>query len=112
MDDLPGGDAAQEMGKAMMQQMFQGMRVRFYVMVDGEITETNASYTENSRKTGKKQFVVLMDLNLGELIKNPEKFEKLSAMGQPSDPARMKEVLKDFPEMKIETEETVRVTFQ
>lgn len=111
--DIPGGDAAaEEMGKAMMRQMFDGMRVRFYVMVNGEITDTNASYTENSRKTGKKQFVSLLDLNLGELIKNPEKFEKLSAMGQPSDPAKIKEMLKGFDEMKVELQDKVRVTFK
>jgi hypothetical protein len=110
--EMPGGDAGQEMGKAMMRQMFGGMRVRFYVMVDGEITESNASYKEKGKKSGKEQFVALMDINLGELIKNPEKFEKLTAMGKPDDPAKMMEMLKDFPEMRIETQETVKVTFR
>ncbi len=110
--EMPGGDAADEMGKAMMRQMFDGMRVRFYVMVDGEITESNASFTEKGKRSGKEQFVALMDLNLGELIKNPEKFEKLSAMGRPDAPAKIKEMLKDFPEMRIETQETVKVTFR
>lgn len=108
-DDAPAGMEGMD---AMMKQMFEGMRMRFYVMVDGEIQKSDATYVEANKATGKKQMVALMDINFGELIKDPEKFKKLQTMGPGGDAEAMKLALKDMPGIKAETKEKIEITFK
>ena len=111
-EEVLGADPAGAQMEAMMRQMFDGMRIRFVIMVDGEIEKTNASYVETNKKTGKKQLVSIYDMNLGTLIKDAEKFKKLQDLKDPKDSSAMKNVLKQFPEMKIETEEKLSIKFK
>ncbi len=106
--DMPGMPGAEE----MMKQMFAGFRVWMMVMVEGEISDSNATHVQILKKTGKKCLVTLVDMNLGELMKMDEsKLKGLSAMGPAQDMATAMQMMKDFPGLKIEPQKTVTVTF-
>lgn len=97
---------------AQMKQMFDGFRVRIMVKVDGEIARTNASYVETDTQSKKKQLVTLLDMNIGEIMKDEETFKKLAAMGEIQDMETAAEKLKGIPGLKIETTKRVEVEFQ
>ncbi|MEA3437515.1 MAG: hypothetical protein U9R43_13680 [Thermodesulfobacteriota bacterium] len=97
---------------AQMKQMFDGFRVRIMVKVDGEISRTNASYVEIDTQSKKKQLVTLLDMNIGEIMKDEETFKKLAAMGEIQDMKTAAEKLKGMPGLKIETARRVEVEFQ
>ena len=82
------------------------------IRVDGEITETNASHVKKGSKSGKKCYVTLYDMDVGSLLANPEHMAKLSSLGQGSDIAAAKEVLKGLPGITVETEPTVKISFK
>jgi hypothetical protein len=105
-------DAQADMAAAMMKPMLEGMRIRAYVKVDGEITDSTASYVSNSSQTGKKQMVTLMDMQLGKLVADPEKAKKLTALGEIKDPVKAAEMLKEFPEVRYELKEKISVNFK
>lgn len=105
-----GEMAPEEM--AMMKQMFDGMRVRMLVKVDGEIKKTNASFVSSGGKSGKKSYVTLMDMDFGKLMEDPEAMSKnFMAMGQMQDMGTAMETLKDVPGIKVETAGKVEVEF-
>jgi hypothetical protein len=96
--------------KAMMKQMFDGFRLRMMVkLIDGEISKSNASYQGLDPKSQKKQYITLMDMDLGKIMQDDAQFEKLSKMGQIKSMVEAKEKLKDIQGLKIETEEKVTV---
>jgi len=97
---------------AQMKQMFDGFRVRIMVKVDGEIARTNASYVQIDTQSKKKQLVTLLDMNIGEIMKDEETFKKLAAMGKIQDMETAAEKLKGIPGLKIETTKRVEVEFQ
>ena len=109
-----GSDAIQNPSPeqmAQMKQMFDGFRVRVMVKVHGEITSTNASYVQIDSKSDKKQFVTLLDMNIGEIIQHEELCEKIAAMGQIQDMETASEKLKGISGLKIETAQMVEVDF-
>ncbi|MDP6450203.1 MAG: hypothetical protein QF773_05265, partial [Lentisphaeria bacterium] len=83
-----------------MQQMFDGMRFWIRVRVDGTIVETNSQYV-NKRKTG----VTLMQMDIGEMVKNAELMEKLEGSGNSSSPAAIKKVFGDVGFLRLEDQE-------
>ncbi|MCK5849634.1 MAG: hypothetical protein KAH23_01870 [Kiritimatiellae bacterium] len=97
---------------AMMKQMFDGFRMRIMVKVDGSITKSNASYIEKDSKSGKKQLITLLDMNIGEIMKDEQMFKKLASMGKIQDMHTAKKMLKDIPGLKIETNEQIKVEFK
>ncbi len=88
----------------MMRQLYQDMHISIAVEVDGNITETNASYVEGSR-------VTLMDVDFGKLLEDEQKFKELLS-ANPKTIEDMKEVIQDNPGIKVETQESVRVRFR
>jgi len=100
--------SAQE--KAMMKRMFDGFRFRMLIKVDGEITQTNASYAHKG-EDGKTQYVTLFDMNIGELLKDEKEFEKLVSLGEMEDMATARTKLLGVLGLKIETEREVTVSF-
>jgi hypothetical protein len=88
----------------MMRQLYQDMHISIAVEVDGNITETNASYVEGSR-------VTLMDVDFGKLLEDEQKFKELLS-SNPKTIEEMKEVIQDNPGIKVETQESVRVRFR
>lgn len=106
----PQGPAQDEAALAQMKQMFDGFRFRTVVKVDGEIAKTNATYVDV--EDGKKKAVTLLDMNVGELLKDDAQFKKLTAMGKMDDIATAKEKLKGLPGIKVELERQVEVEFK
>ncbi len=95
---------------AMMKQMFDGFRFRMLVkLIDGEIAKSNASYQGLDPKTKKKQYITLLDMDLGKIMQDDAQLKKLSAMGQMKSMVEAKEKLKDIKGLKVETEEKVTV---
>ena len=97
---------------AAVRQMFEGLRVRVMVKVDGELLETNAAFVEQSSKAGRKQYVTLLDMNIGEVIKDEQAFKKMMAMGQAKDMASAMELYKGTQGLRIEPAERVEVSFK
>lgn len=86
---------------AMAQQMMADMRVSLKIELPGGIAETNASHVEGNT-------VTFMDLEMGKLVKDPEKFKAFAKL-QPETPAEMQEALKGVDGVKIETQEEVTI---
>jgi hypothetical protein len=95
---------------AMMKQMFDGFRIRLIVKVNGEIKKTNASHVSKG-KSGKRNQVTLMDMDMGKIMSDEKYMKKLSSMGNSQDMAKAKELMKDIPGLKFETEEFVKISF-
>jgi hypothetical protein len=88
----------------MMRQLYQDMRLRIAVEVDGRITETNASYVDGST-------VTLMDVDFGKILQDEEKFKEL-LQANPDTIEEMKELVKDNPGIKVEIEDSIRINFR
>lgn len=95
-----------------MKQMFEGFRCRMIVKVDGEIVKTNASFVDKNEKDGRKNLVTIFDMDIGKLLENQEQFLKLSVLGPIRDMETAREMLKDFPGIKVETKEKVEIEFK
>jgi len=79
---------------AMMQKMFEGMHIVIDVEVDGTIVKTNADYVTGSR-------VTLVELDMGDLMKDPKQFEKLQGLGPGASFSDVKPLLKDVKGVKL-----------
>jgi len=88
--------------EAMMKQMLGDMKVALRVVVEPGISATNATHRDG--KT-----ITLMEMNMGELLKEEGTLKKLAALDQ-SDPAASLEAIKGIPGVKMETQEKVEVT--
>jgi len=94
-----------------MKQMFDGLRMRMAIMVDGKITKSNATYQEKD-KDGNSHIVTIFDMNFGKLINDDAAFKKIAAMGNMQDMATAKEKLKGIEGIRIETNDKVEVEFE
>jgi mevalonate kinase len=74
------------------------------VDINGEIVETNADYIQNSQ-------ITLFNLNFGELLDNQQKLEELKKIN-PNNLKELKELMKDIPGIKIETNDPVVIKFR
>jgi hypothetical protein len=96
------GDIPEEEAKNLL-ETFMGMRMTLSVEVNGAIRETNATYQKGNRVT-----IVDFDLSkFGSSIPQLEKLNKLKA----SSLAEAKELLKDFPGMKMDMNDQLTVEF-
>lgn len=110
MDKQPPASETKQPGDAeiaQFKQMFAGFRFWVRLRVDGTIGETNASFI-NKRRNG----LVLLDMNLGRIMNDDAKLQKLMALKDVRDIAVIKERLKDVPELRFESEEKIHVTFE
>jgi len=89
---------------AMMLEMLKGLRFSSVVEVNGTIKETNATYKEGQR-------ITLFDVEFEKLVADREKFKQLSRI-HPNSLEEAKELLKDIPGLKVETNRVVTVKFQ
>jgi len=87
-----------------MKFFLKDLSISLMVEVNGEITETNADYREGSD-------VTLFKLNFGELLENPQKLDELNKIN-PNNLKELKEVMKDIPGIKIETNDPVVIKFR
>jgi hypothetical protein len=88
----------------MMRELYQDMHFGIAVEVDGQITETNASYVDGST-------VTLMDIDFAKILQDEEKFKELMN-ANPNTVEEMKELVKDNPGIKVEIEESIRIRFR
>ncbi len=86
---------------AMAKQMMGDMRFALFIELPGGIAESNATHVEGNK-------VTLMDLHMGKLLDNPEKFKELQKK-EPSNPAEIGEMLKGIEGLKIETAEKLSI---
>lgn len=77
--------------------------ISLVVEVNGEITETNAGYVDDSS-------VTLFDLNFSALLDNVEKLTAIKRIN-PNNLQQLKEIVKDLPGINIETNDPVKIKF-
>lgn len=97
---------------AQMKQMFEGFRVRILVKTEGDIVRSNAAHVWAGSRAKRKQYVTLLDFNIGALISDAAAFEKLAAAGTIRDMDTAMAKLQDIPGLKIETAREVEIAFQ
>ncbi|GAA5482133.1 hypothetical protein [Haloferula sargassicola] len=85
----------------MAKGMFDGMRITSVLVLPGGIKETNASYVDGDT-------ITLMDMDMGKLVAQPEKFRKFAA-AQPETLDDMKELIEGVDGIKVETAKKVTV---
>lgn len=86
---------------AMAQQMFQGMRLSLKIEAPAGIEETNATHVEGNT-------VTLVDMDMGKLVEDPEKFKALVA-ANPQTPKEMQEAMAGVEGVKVETEDQLTI---
>lgn len=108
---ISGEEASEEMSEEdraammdMLRQIYQDMRIRIAVEVQGNIVSTNAAYREGSK-------VTLVDLDFGRLLQNEAQFQKL-ARANPRTLQETKELLKNTAGIKLEMNDRVEVRFR
>lgn len=87
-----------------MQFFLKDLSFSLIVNINGEITETNADYSQDSE-------ITLFALNFGELLGNQEKLKELKKIN-PNNLKELKAVMKDIPGIKIETNDPVVIKFR
>jgi hypothetical protein len=100
-DDGEGDDDG---SMEQMKEFFRDMRLLIQVAVEGGITGTNATFVEGST-------ITMMDIDFNVLIDDPEllkQLQKVETMG----PAAGKELMKNIPGLRVETEEEISVSFR
>ncbi len=88
----------------MMRQIYQDMRISIAVDVAGTITSTNAQYRDGSR-------ITIMELDFGKLLEDEERFQEL-VQADPDTLEETKELFKDLPGMKVEMQDTIKISFR
>lgn len=87
-----------------LKEMLDGMRFSISVVAAGQIVETNATYRDHSR-------IILADIDFSRLLNlTPQDLARLNAV-KGKDLAATMAVLKEFPGMKVDLNDTVRITF-
>lgn len=93
---------AQQM--AMLREMLEGARIHMAVVVEGTITETNASYQDGNS-------ITLIEMDFDQLLEDEEQLELLSA-ANPQTAAEVKALLEGVEGIKIETGGEVFARFE
>lgn len=97
-------DEMDEQGLEMAKQMMGDMKMSLKLEIPGGIAETNASHVDGNT-------VTFMEMEMGKLLEDPEKFKAFSK-AKPETPAAMQEALKGIEGVKIETSDEVTVTLK
>jgi hypothetical protein len=103
--EAPPSAGEDELAMTMMKEMMRGMRMSISVQVNGKIKKTNATFREGKNR------ITLMDMDFDKLLASEEKFREF-AMADPDQVSGAKEVMKDIPGIKVETEKVVTVKFK
>ncbi|MEP4077503.1 hypothetical protein [Haloferula sp.] len=103
--DPDSGEAEEEemdeQSLMMAKQMMGDMKMSLKLEIPGGIAETNASHVDGNT-------VTFMEMEMGKLLEDPEKFKAFSK-AKPETPAAMQEALKGIEGVKIEANEEVSV---
>ena len=87
-----------------MAEMFMGMKMTLAVEVNGTIVETNATHRDGGR-------ITIVDLDLAKFGSSLPQLEKLKQL-KGSSAADAKELMKDFPGMKMDLNDKLKVVFR
>ena len=109
---IPEAPQISEEQQKMMKDTFGDFCIKVRVQVNGEIKNTNASYVDTNPVTQKKDTVTLLNMNVGQVLGNPDYLKKLASVGGHPDLEQAKKIMKDFPGLKIETAKIVDVSFE
>jgi len=90
--------------QAMMKQMMGDMTMKFFIVADGGIKSSNATYRDGNK-------VTLIDMEMGKLMENPETMKKLRALGE-DDSEKAMEVMKGIEGVKVETQKEVTIELE
>ena len=99
-DEEEVGEEMTEQAKEMMKDMHIKMSINF----NGDIVETNASNVEGSE-------IILVEMDFGKLLENPEKFEQLKNK-EPETMEEAKELFGDVDGFKFEFNPELEVKFK
>jgi hypothetical protein len=83
--------------------LMKDMRISLKLDINGNITETNATYVNGSE-------ITLFDMDFHDLFANPEKL-KMFKKQNPKDIEEVKKIMKDIPGIKVEMNNEVNVRF-
>ncbi|WP_412068720.1 hypothetical protein [Rubrivirga sp. IMCC43871] len=104
-DAAPADAAQQAQALTMMRSMMGEARISMAVEVEGAVEETNATYADGAT-------ITLVDLPMGPFVDALAERPDLLAADGPPDASALAELLKDVPEVRIQTPGTVRVRFR
>jgi hypothetical protein len=90
-----------EAGIAMAKQMMGDMKMSFKLEFPGGIAESNATHVDGNT-------VTMMEMEMGKLLEDPEKFKKLN-QAKPETAAEMQEALKGIEGVKVEIRDEVTI---
>lgn len=93
-----------EQQMAMMREMLEGARIEMALEVEGDITETNASYHDGNRLT-------LIEIDFDQLLEDEVQLKRLSD-ASPQTATEVKALLEGVTGIKMETNEEIRVRFE
>ncbi len=97
-----GADADKMM--AQMRQLYSDMHVVLTIEVQGTITSTNAAYANGST-------VTLVDMDFAKILADDATFKKLSS-SQSSSLTEVQALVKAVPGVKIDTQDSVKISFK
>ena len=97
-----GADADKMM--ATMRPLYSDMRIVVTVEVAGTITSTNAAYADGST-------VTLVDMDFAKILADDANFKKLSSTRTQSM-TELRTMMKSFPGVKIDSQDSVRISFK
>jgi len=84
--------------------LMKDMHITLKLDINGNITQTNASYRDSSE-------ITLYDINFNGLLENPDKL-KMFKKENPTNIEEIKEIMKDIPGIKVELNNEVRIKFE
>jgi hypothetical protein len=100
----PAPAAEDEATLHMLRQIYQDMKIRQTVQVEGQIVETNAAYRDGST-------VTITDLDFGRLLQDDQAFRSL-VTAQPKTLEDLRLLVGGNPALRMELQETLRVRFR
>ena len=86
-----------------LQEIFKDLRFSVRVEVDGDISETNATYVDGSE-------ITIFEMDFKKILENPEKFNEFKEK-QPDTFEEMRALLEETPGFKVELEERIEISF-
>jgi hypothetical protein len=101
---VPAGEQPTDEMKALVTKMLEGMKMALTVEVAGTILETNAAYRDGSK-------ITLLEVNFEKLVNRPEQLQKFN-QSHPETLEEIRKLMKDFPGIKVELNNEVRITFR
>lgn len=102
--DEEEGEMADEMMPGPMAEMFKGMRMAIFLDLEGDIVETNATHRDGN-------IITIMEMDFAKILEDPERFKAFSK-ASPKSVSEARELMKDFPGIKVDLNEELVVKFK